>query len=486
MLQDDPLDLFRAASDAEEIVRFLRLAPELRVELGPNATDTVTKADRRTNEEGTQKRTRGRIHIAVPYSERHAAKKAGAKWDQEARSWYIPEGAPFAPLNRWPQQKAHRSGQEPAGDPHGEFGEALKEAGLRIDGLPQMDGRLHRVPVEGDKRGQKSGAYAGYLDGVPGGWIENFRSGVKRNWTVKARGAPLTKDERMRLQLESELRRQRREARWRAIHEETIDLLIHNLSDLAPATPDHPYLRKKGVGRHGDGIGVNDTGPLKIHGGEDTPQLWSAKGDLIVPIHTIDGTLVGAQTINTRGHKSFPRGCSWRGGMYWLTGEPPGRAWMDVILIAEGYSTAATLHERTGYPVATAFAAGNLEPVAQACRQHWPCATIVIAGDNDHAKDHELDARGRSKNNVGREKAEQAAAAVGGVVALPPFSRHEPGSDWNDLAQMKSVEEWKQLWTLAFEKASRQIVLAVGTAVTSSDRRQKGLNPKPPLRHVQR
>jgi hypothetical protein len=78
--------------------------------------------------------------------------------------------------------------------------------------------------------------------------MQNFRTGAKRNWTVKARGAPLTKDERMRLQLEAELRRQRREARRRAIHEETIDLLIRNLSDLAPATSDHSR-RRSGGGR---------------------------------------------------------------------------------------------------------------------------------------------------------------------------------------------------------------------------------------------
>jgi phage/plasmid primase-like uncharacterized protein len=172
--------------------------------------------------------------------------------------------------------------------------------------------------------------------------------------------------------------------------------------------------------------------------------------------------------------------------MYWLTGEPPDRARMDVILITEGYSTAATLHERTGYPVAVAFAAGNLEPVAQACRQRYPCVKIVLAGDNDHTKDHELDVRGQPKKNVGREQAEQAAAAVGGGVALPPFARYEPGSDWNDLAQMKSAEEWKQLWTVAVEKASRQIVLAAGTTVTSSDRRQYGFNPNPPLTHDRR
>ena len=35
------------------------------------------------------------------------------------------------------------------------------------------------------------------------------------------------------------------------------------------------------------------------------------------------------------------------------------------VLIAEGYATAATLHELTGMPAIVAFNAGNLMPVAQ-------------------------------------------------------------------------------------------------------------------------
>ena len=34
------------------------------------------------------------------------------------------------------------------------------------------------------------------------------------------------------------------------------------------------------------------------------------------------------------------------------------------VLIAEGYATAATLHEMTGMPAIVAFNAGNLLPVA--------------------------------------------------------------------------------------------------------------------------
>ena len=43
-----------------------------------------------------------------------------------------------------------------------------------------------------------------------------------------------------------------------------------------------------------------------------------------------------------------------------------------IALIAEGYATAASLHEATGLPVIVAFDAGNLLPVAQAIHKRYP------------------------------------------------------------------------------------------------------------------
>jgi phage/plasmid primase-like uncharacterized protein len=101
------------------------------------------------------------------------------------------------------------------------------------------------------------------------------------------------------------------------------------------------------------------------------------------------------------------------------------------LLVAEGYATGATLHEATGLPVAVAFNAGNLLAVAKAYRTADPSRPIVIAGDNDH----HLPQRSVPLPNVGKEKAEATAAAVGGVTALPSFPPRDRGSDWNDLAR---------------------------------------------------
>ena len=57
--------------------------------------------------------------------------------------------------------------------------------------------------------------------------------------------------------------------------------------------------------------------------------------------------------------------------------------------------------------------------------------TIYIAGDNDHRREAD------GKPNVGREKAEEAAMAIGGFALLPGFAEQDAGSDWNDLARWR-------------------------------------------------
>jgi putative DNA primase/helicase len=452
ILREDPAEIFRAASDAEQIARFLgRLAPALREELGREAE---TPAKPASETPPSQERAGERIYLSVPYEEKQAAKRHGARWDKDAKSWYIPEGTPLALFEPW-----KRHGDRPrarfASDPRREFADALRQAGLLVDGPPDMDGRLRRVRVDGDRRGAKSGAYVGFLDGYPAGYIENFKTGLRQDWKASAIEASLTDRDRERLFRQSAERRAIREDRAKAVHTETIGLLIPFLDRLAPAGDDHPYLLAKGVGAYG--IGIVRDGPLRLLAGEATPQIWGTPGSLIVPMHTIDGELIGVQSIAPDGFKCFPRGCRWGGGMHLMTGRVPTRGALGTIVIAEGYATAATIHERTGLAVAAAFTAGNLEAVARACRDRHPGAEIYIAGDNDHQKERELGADGRRKKNVGREAAIRAAEASGGMIVLPPFAEHERGSDWNDLAQLKSPEDWLRIWQAGIDAAKLEI-----------------------------
>ena len=109
-----------------------------------------------------------------------------------------------------------------------------------------------------------------------------------------------------------------------------------------------------------------------------------------------------------------------------------------VIVIGEGYATAATLSEALGFATVAAFDSGNLTAVATALNARFPDKPMVIAGDDDQ---HLLETLGK---NPGREKMEQAALAVGAVSFLPIFAPGERDAqpktftDFNDLAT-KSV-----------------------------------------------
>jgi putative DNA primase/helicase len=133
------------------------------------------------------------------------------------------------------------------------------------------------------------------------------------------------------------------------------------------------------------------------------------------------------QAIDADGRKSFLRGGRVR-AMFHVVGRDSlrgaGAEWGGTIAIAEGYATAATVHEHKQWPTAVAFGAGNLEPVALAIRQRLGKARIVITGD---------------VGPVGQEKANEAAAAVGGFVSFPKFTPEQiagGATDFNDLAAL--------------------------------------------------
>ncbi len=114
------------------------------------------------------------------------------------------------------------------------------------------------------------------------------------------------------------------------------------------------------------------------------------------------------------------------------------------IFIAEGYATAASLHEATGLPVACAFDAGNLQAVAKALRALNPAARLVIAGDDDH------ETQATTGRNAGREAADKAAKAVKGL-ALLPTGLQTGESDWNDLHARLGLDAVREQLMCAIE-----------------------------------
>ncbi|MEJ2229468.1 MAG: toprim domain-containing protein, partial [Alphaproteobacteria bacterium] len=384
-------------------------------------------------------------------------------WDKAAKSWYVPQGADPQPFQRWSLERVRTVAQKT--DPAEQFADALRDMGLVIKDAPVMDGQLYRVPALGDRQGQKSGAYVGHLDGQAAGFIENFKTGERRNWKSASTPA-LTEAERAQLAAESAAWRAERDEARQLVHDETVRLLRAHLEGLPSAEKDaHPYLARKDV--YGHGVLLNTKGSLAISGDREGPQSWSAEGDLIVPIQNIDGQLVGAQSIDVEGRKFFPRGASWKGGFHVVgqTGDISAYDPARPVVIVEGFSTGATIYEKTNLPVVVAFTAGNLTAVAEAIRTAHPERQIIIAGDNDHFRERETLPDGRTQPNPGRKAAEKAAAAVGGFALLPRFEVGDKGSDWNDLAVDHGKAVFNQQWQAGMTAAERHFeVRRIATA----------------------
>lgn len=104
--------------------------------------------------------------------------------------------------------------------------------------------------------------------------------------------------------------------------------------------------------------------------------------------------------------------------------------------IAEGFATAASIHEAMGWTMLVAFNAGNLMTVAQEFRQRYPQAKLMICGDEDIREE------GDTTPNTGRLAAEKAAALTGGKLLMPELGGKK--ADWNDVAAAKGIGEVKR------------------------------------------
>lgn len=163
----------------------------------------------------------------------------------------------------------------------------------------------------------------------------------------------------------------------------------------------HPYLQAKGIEGHGALQGAND--------------------ELYIPLSDVNNHLITAQRIKPDGSKFLWSGCGKTGGMFKIAGDS------RVILISEGFATASSLFEATGYTSVMAIDAGNLIHVTRAIQEKYPNSVIVLCGDNDQF----------GAKNTGLEKCQKIQAELGVPFILPQFEdlATKP-TDFNDLSQL--------------------------------------------------
>lgn len=224
---------------------------------------------------------------------------------------------------------------------------------------------------------------------------------------------PVSDAQRQRMQAER-LQRNQAEQERIAAQQEAAATEAEALWGAASDTGQSTYLQRKGV----QGFGVRYTGDgwLLVPVRDGAGRLWNVQR--IAPQRPADGP-----------DKLFLKGGR-KSGLWHVVGSLQGTA---VVLVAEGYATAASLHMATGWPVVVAFDAGNLLHVAKAVRALLPDAQLLVCGDDDAATE------ARTGRNTGRLKAEAAARAVRAGVVLPA-ALPEGGSDFNDMHQAHGLQ----------------------------------------------
>ena len=117
------------------------------------------------------------------------------------------------------------------------------------------------------------------------------------------------------------------------------------------------------------------------------------------------------QEIHADGFKPYLKGARLNGCFY-IIGEILSEE--QIVCIAEGYATGASVFEATSYTTILAFQSGNIDKVGIAIRSKYPNLQLVYCTDDDSAT-----------LNAGIKAANKAVAATGGIVVLPEFKTVE-------------------------------------------------------------
>lgn len=445
-----------------------------------------------------------RTYLAVPYKEKEeakaAAKDAGFKlqWDKDAKSWFAPAGADLKAMQKWNPDSARVITETAPDSPQVQLADALRDAGLelnrgqwldgnRIGGdTPIMDGSLYRVPVKGDREGQRSGAYAAHLEGqVPGGYIENFKTGERINWKADGPVEQLTPEDRARLAKEAQERQSLRDDATQRRYESTADAAATLWAESPAATAENAYCKAKGIKNPNGlrvvpdavspeaaakGILIAKTAKAAKELRDKNPDARVFKaGDLLIPGRDVEGKMWTLQSVNPY-FKSLMKGGR-KHGLFSVAGADADGKPIDGILksankslvLAEGYATADTVARLTGQPVIVAFDSGNLNAVAGAMRERFPKAAMVIAADNDHDAPKRVMPNGKPGVNVGLSKAKEAAERNGAGVATPKFSVGDKGSDWNDVEKSRGENDARTM-------LAEQMAIAKRDAAVNAER----------------
>lgn len=228
-----------------------------------------------------------------------------------------------------------------------------------------LDGQWQRVPVDGKKKSNLSGAYClsefslRNGDAVVVGMLCNHTTGREERLTLD--GIEGVSAEEI-----AEAKKRAREAaeagkREKINLQRKTALQCEDIWDGLPDSGRSLYLDKKRVRAYG---------------------LRFTRGSIVVPARDIDGKLWTLQFIKGDGSKRFKTGGAKRGHFHYINC-PAGTHFC--VGVCEGYATGVSIIDALSMSLsmAIAFDAGNLMPVGEALRSRYPGSRIIFFADND-------------------------------------------------------------------------------------------------------
>lgn len=234
------------------------------------------------------------------------------------------------------------------------FTQEMEARNLVCNDAIVIDGTFHRFHVAGDKPGSRNGWYILHeqvsssnrktVVGSFGSW----KTGDTHNWSSflsADSNRTLTEQEHRERERAFSLIRAAREKAQQEVWQEAAESARKEWEQSEPANPNHPYLLAKRVKPHG----IRQRGRT-----------------LLIPVYGDNYKICSLQYIWQDEQGQFQKRFKSRGrkvGGFHSIGRET-----STIYIAEGYATAATIHEITQCLTIVAFDSGNLPSVAQRVR----------------------------------------------------------------------------------------------------------------------
>lgn len=470
-LKEDPLEIFRAAADAERIHTFV-MAFDQHQEHKQEASVSTAAEENQRIDQALEQAQQPRVYLAVPFEQKDQAKALGARWDRQEQSWYVPAGVEAAPLlAQWPRRE-EAAGQAQA-TPTDQPSAPAQEEPRTYLAVPYVE--RHQAKAAGARwDGSAKSWYVGEgADmGTLGKWLpanqrqqqdpamaarEEFGHELRSMGFIVEGEHPVMDGASHRIAAVGDKGKEQagfyvahlnghvpagyaknnrtgQELRWKAkgyrlSDEERLQLTAEAAARRAEREAEQQRQHEAAAQRVQRQLATvqpldpNQPTPyLQAKGVQAHPGLFTdhAGKTTFVPAFDKAGKQWTTQYIDADGTKRFAKD-SRKEGCFHVLGGMKELERAPVIVVGEGYATMATLKEAVGATVAAvvAFDSGNLGPVAKALRELHPLKPILVAGDDDRA------VQITQGFNPGREKAEAAARDIGGRAIFPVFAPGE-------------------------------------------------------------